>query len=74
MTIKTKFNLQDRVNIIELKTKGVIISISVTETGTQYNVRYFKENAPTTTYFYEFELDPYQEVKKGIGFAPVTPA
>ena len=48
--------LHDRVLISELETLGVVIGIYISETGTQYQVRYFYNGDAKTVYFYENEL------------------
>ena len=69
MAIKTAYNLKDRVNIPELKNNGVITGFFIDDnTFIQYQVRYFKDNVAQTTYFYDFELEPYKEVIKEVGF------
>lgn len=51
-----KFNLQDKVRIIELERVGRVVSIWITERGAQYQVRYFDSAEAKTVYFYEDEL------------------
>jgi hypothetical protein len=41
--MKFTFNLQEKIEIIELNRKGIIKSIWITERGIQYEVRYFDE-------------------------------
>lgn len=54
--MKLSFNLQDKVEILELNRKGVIKAIYITTTGVQYEVRYFDEGQARTVYFYEEEI------------------
>jgi hypothetical protein len=49
--------LNQTVLITELRCKGIIKSIWITETGRQYQVRYFDQAEARTTYFYENELE-----------------
>lgn len=70
MTIKTKYNLKERVHINELKINGVVLGFFIDdETSIQYQVRYFKEQEPKTVYFMDFELEPYKEIIKEVGFS-----
>ena len=70
MTINTKFSLKDSVYITKLNTNGIIMALYINvDTDIQYSVRYFKENIPQTTYFYDFELESYKEIPKNIGFS-----
>jgi hypothetical protein len=69
MKITTKFDLKDRVYIPELKTNGVVLGFFVDDlTCVKYQIRYFKDNNPVTTYFMDFELEKYKEEAKAIGF------
>lgn len=54
--IVLKYYLEQVVIIIELKCKGRIKSIWITETGTQYQVRYFDKAEAKMVYFYEDEI------------------
>ena len=49
-------NLHDRVRITELETNGIVVGIYISETGTQYQVRYFYNGDAKTVYFYADEL------------------
>jgi len=55
--IDNKFNIQDKVKIIELDLIGIVTSIWVVEVGIKYNIRYFWEGKAEELYFYEWELD-----------------
>jgi len=55
--IDNKFNLQDKVNILELDTNGVVLSVWNTHDGIKYEVRYFWEGIAKEVYFYEWELE-----------------
>jgi hypothetical protein len=68
MTIKTKYNISDRVCIVELKINGVVKGFFIDDNSIQYQVRYFKEQEAKNTYFYDFELEPYKELIKEVGF------
>ena len=52
-----KFQLGDRVRIVELKTAGRVMAQFCDGLGTQYNVRYFWNGEAKTVYFYEEELE-----------------
>ena len=54
--IITKFELYDIVRILELETKGRVLSFWTSETGTQYEVRYFLEGKIEKGYFFGDEL------------------
>lgn len=51
-----KFELKAKVKIIELDRIGVVIGQYNSDTGIQYQVRYFYEGEVKTVYFYEDEL------------------
>jgi hypothetical protein len=51
-----KFALMDRVKIIELDAKGLVIAIFIDPMGMVYKVRYFHNGEAKEVYFYEFEL------------------
>jgi len=58
--LNLKFGIGDRVLLPEEILKnftGTIISIWITDTGTQYEVRYFWHCKPEKVYFYEWELE-----------------
>ena len=57
MTKEFKFDLASRVFIPDLKLRGTIVSISITQTGTQYETRYFCEGKHQFAFLYEWELD-----------------
>jgi len=52
-----RFNLKEKVRIVELNRTGIIKSIFISESGTQYQVRYFDNAEAKTIYFYEEELE-----------------
>ena len=54
--ITLKYWLEQIVTITELKCKGRIKSIWITETGIQYQVRYFDKAEARIVYFYEDEI------------------
>lgn len=67
MNIITRFNLKETVQIIELKRIGKILSIYVSESGVQYQIRYFEGGDAKTCYFYEDEIS--EDIKeKTLGF------
>ena len=56
MKIETKFDLDDRVEILELKRSGIIKSIWITVHGVEYKVRYFDSGEAKIIYFFENEI------------------
>ncbi len=56
MTIDVPYNLFQRVRIPELSAWGIIVSIAITMTGVQYEVRYFMGGDAKNTYFLEAEI------------------
>ena len=56
MNIEIKWKPRDGITIVELKRPGRVIAIYVSETGIQYQVRYFDNGEAKTVYFYEEEL------------------
>jgi hypothetical protein len=67
MKISTKFDINQKVYIDELKLYGKIKSIFVTRSSTEYNVRYFDSGKPLEVYFLEDEIS--LEQKKELGFS-----
>lgn len=57
MRYKIEHYIGDKITIIELERPGIILAIYITETGTQYQVRYFYDGVAKTVYFYGFEID-----------------
>lgn len=58
MTIETKFDINDKVRITEIeKTFGRVVSIWITSTGIQYEVKYYIEGKVQKEYFFEDELE-----------------
>jgi polyribonucleotide nucleotidyltransferase len=57
MTKEFKFDIASRVHITELGLRGTIVSISITQTGTQYETRYFREGEHKFAFLYEWELE-----------------
>ena len=58
MNIKTKFDINDKVRITEIeKTFGRVVSIWITSTGIQYEVKYYIEGKVQKEYFFEDELE-----------------
>ena len=55
--LNLKFNLKDKVQITELERPGRVLAIYVSDTGIQYQVRYFDNEEAKTVYFYEDELE-----------------
>lgn len=51
-----KFVLHQRVYIAELETYGIVIGIYYSDTGDQYQIRYFYDGVAKTVYFYPWEL------------------
>ena len=58
MKIKTSFELNQKVYIVELEIYGRIKAIWVTYTGTQYLVRYFWNDEVKEVYLFEAEIIP----------------
>lgn len=56
-TSSFKFNIHDRVVIKELNWTGRVLTIWITEKGTQYQVRYCTNGKFECEYFYEDELE-----------------
>lgn len=56
-----KFNLKDKVKIIDLDWKGIIIAIFIGDLGVQYKVRYFYNGEAKEVYFFEDELEKVEE-------------
>ena len=54
--MNTIIKLHDRIYITELETKGRVVGIYVSQTGTQYQVRYFYNGDAKTVYFYQDEI------------------
>ena len=68
MTIKTKYNINDKIYIKDLKIWGKILSIFINgNSRTQYNVRFFSAFDPKEVYFLEDELS-LQETETVLGF------
>jgi hypothetical protein len=64
MKIETKFYIRQRVEIPEIKLNGTVSSIWITERGTQYQVRYFKDSELKEVYFLEHELKEASEYSR----------
>ena len=56
MKIVTKFNINQKVNIPEIKIQGVVQSIWILPQGIKYEVRYFDNAKVNTVFFFEHEL------------------
>ena len=57
MKIVTKFNINQKVNIPEIKIKGVIQSVWILSNNSiKYEVRYFDNAKVNTVFFFEHEL------------------
>lgn len=57
MTRDFKFDIKDRVKIIELECSGTVLSIWLDRWGNTYEVRYFHNGKAEKEYFYESELE-----------------
>jgi hypothetical protein len=57
MKIETKYDIKDKVEITELGAAGRVVSIWITPTGIQIEVKYFMDGKLNKEYFYEDELD-----------------
>ena len=60
-----KFNIHDKVDILELGVNGVVVNIWIgIDQVAQYKVRYFWQGKAEEVYFYDWELiSPQQERK-----------
>ncbi|MDO8610076.1 MAG: hypothetical protein Q7R95_05980 [bacterium] len=68
MKLSTKFNIDDKIYIKDLKIWGKILSISISGPNRiQYNVRFFNNTDPKEIYFLEDELS-LQEEENRVGF------
>lgn len=56
MNLETKYNIDDRVEIIELARTGSVINISYDGTRLNYTIRYFDNGTPLNTVFYDAEI------------------
>lgn len=59
-----KFELHDKVKLpkeIHKDLTGIIIGIWITDKGEQYLVRYFWECKANEVYFYNWELEKYED-------------
>lgn len=55
--LELKFKLRDKVYIHELQLSGVVVGVYISDSGLQYQVRYFDDAKPQTNYFYEDEVE-----------------
>lgn len=62
-----KFDLSEKVIILNLETKGLVLEISITHAGIRYRVRYWKHGLLKEDYFYENELQ--KEALSGSDFS-----
>lgn len=67
MKLSTKFNINDKLYIKELKIWGKVKGLFLDGDGMQYNLRYFHEFKPLTCYFLEDELSDKEE-NNTVGF------
>lgn len=56
ITKEFDFDLKDEVYIEPLQCEGIVKSIAITNSGIQYNVRYFDHAKAQEVYFYPEEL------------------
>ena len=56
LNYNTKYHLHQKVEVIELDLKGVILNIWIGDSGVQYKVRYFWNCKAEEIYFLENEL------------------
>lgn len=56
MKLETKFDINERIYIKELKTWGLIRAIYICGAGLEYSVKYFSEMNPKESYFLEDDL------------------
>lgn len=65
MVIKTKYNINDKIYIKDLKIWGRILCVFVGKSDRiEYNVRFFNGFDPKEVYFLEDELSLQEEEKK----------
>ena len=55
--VELPYWLGDRIKITELGLVGTIVSISCTQTGIQYETRYFREGEHKLAFLYEWEIE-----------------
>lgn len=67
MNINTKYNLQQKVYIKQLKVWGKVVAFFIECEDIQYYVRYFVALKPERCYFHEEELSSQDEESK-LGF------
>ena len=56
MKINFKYDLRDKVKIIDINTEGIVIAHYHGESGIQYQVAYFLNGERTRTYLYPEEI------------------
>lgn len=56
VTVPLDFSLGDRVRIPAIERNGRVIAIYISDSGVQYQVRYFDDGKPQVVYFYHDEL------------------
>jgi len=56
MNIETKYDINDRVEILELGRTGSITNINYDGTQVNYTVRYFDNGNPQSVVFYDTEI------------------
>ncbi len=60
-----KFELHDKIKLpleIYKDLSGIVIGIYISDKATQYLVRYFYECKANECYFYEWEIEKYEQV------------
>ena len=67
MKITTKFNIDDNVKLKELNRHGRIMSIFITRSGVEYQVRYFDNAELRSVYFLDSEMEKIDMDNK-VGF------
>ncbi len=65
MKLQTKHSINNKVYIKELKLWGRITGIYFTNSGYEYNCRYFVHSKPETCYFSEDEIQLEEPEKLG---------
>ena len=55
-TIDIIYELMQRVYIPDLECYGMVISVSITAVGNEYQVRYFHDGIHQTAYLFDWEL------------------
>jgi len=63
-TVKYKFDIKDRVEIIEIKRTGMVTGLSMNEYGQQYQIVYWDNAKRYSEWMYDWELKKAREKEK----------